>query len=234
MKQTFTLLGIFLFALSSYAQSTETKEESIATTTINFAEETFEWGEITQGEKIQNVFYFTNTGEEPLIIINAKGSCGCTVPRFPKEPIAPGQTASLLVQFDSKNKKGLQSKRVTITTNTDPAITYLTIKGKVTVPEKTDELLQRFDDFDIMAESINIYPNPASSIVNLTIEDNPGEEANIEIYNSLGQRMESIYIEKVNEAPTEINVQQYTPGLYTMSINLKNNNRIAKQFKVVR
>jgi hypothetical protein len=70
-----------------------------------------------------------------LIISNAKGSCGCTVPDWPREPIAPGKSSVIKVQFDSKNKGkvggGLQSKRVTLTANTDPVNTYLTIKGKV-------------------------------------------------------------------------------------------------------
>ena len=70
-----------------------------------------------------------------MIMEGAKGSCGCTVPDWPREPIAPGASSVIKVQFDSKNKGkvggGLQSKRVTLTSNTDPVNTYLTIKGKV-------------------------------------------------------------------------------------------------------
>ena len=88
-----------------------------------------------EGEKVVYEYKFKNTGTEPLIISNAKGSCGCTVPDWPREPIAPGAENVIKVQFDSKNKGkvggGLQSKRVTITANTDPVNTYLTIKGKV-------------------------------------------------------------------------------------------------------
>ena len=104
-------------------------------TKLEFAENTFDYGTIMEGEKVTHVYDFVNTGDEPLIISNAKGSCGCTVPDWPREPIAPGDKGEIKVVFDSKGKGKVggqnQSKRVTITANTDPANTYLTIKGKV-------------------------------------------------------------------------------------------------------
>ena len=102
------------------------------TTTMTLAENEFDFGTIDEGEKVSHVYKFTNTGEEPLIISNAKGSCGCTVPKWPKDPIAPGEKGEILVEFNSKNKKGKQSKRVTITANTNPTQSFLTIKGDVT------------------------------------------------------------------------------------------------------
>jgi len=106
------------------------------TTTMEFEETTFDFGEVDQGDKIAHVYKFTNTGNEPLIIKNAKGSCGCTVPKWPKEPIAPGESGEMFVEFDTKGKKGMQAKRVTVTANTDPVSTYITIKGKVNEPVK--------------------------------------------------------------------------------------------------
>ncbi len=105
------------------------------TTTMEFEETEFDYGTIDQGEKVNHTYSFTITGNEPLIISNAKGSCCCTVPAWPKDPIAPGATGEIQVQFDSKGKKGTQSKRVTITANTDPVQSFLTIKGQVTAPE---------------------------------------------------------------------------------------------------
>ena len=109
-------------------------------TTITFAETEYDFGMVMDGEKVVHNYSFTNTGDEPLIISNAKGSCGCTVPDWPREPIAPGASSEIKVQFDSKNKGkvggGLQSKRVTITANTDPVNSYLTIKGKVDKKEE--------------------------------------------------------------------------------------------------
>jgi len=107
-------------------------------TTVSFPETIFDFGEIEEGEKVTHVYPFKNTGSHPLIISNAKGSCGCTVPDWPREPIPPGESGEIRVQYDSKGKGQVEgraeSKRVTITANTDPANSYLTIKGKVFKP----------------------------------------------------------------------------------------------------
>ena len=101
------------------------------TTTMEFAETTFDFGTVVSGEKVSHIYTFTNSGSEPLIISNAKGSCGCTVPEWPKEPIAVGGTGSIEVVFDSKNKKGPRNQKVTITANTDPPQTFIYLKGEV-------------------------------------------------------------------------------------------------------
>ena len=101
------------------------------TTTIEFEEKEFDFGTIDEGEKVSHTYKFTNTGIEPLIIKDAKGSCGCTVPSWPKEPVAPGATGEMLVEFNSKGKSGSQNKRVTITANTNPGQTFINIKGEV-------------------------------------------------------------------------------------------------------
>jgi hypothetical protein len=100
-------------------------------TTITFDETTFDFGDVDEGEKVSHIYKFTNTGDEPLVISNAKGSCGCTVPKWPKNPIAPGETGELLVEFNTKGKPNKQTKRVTVTANTDPAQTFITITGNV-------------------------------------------------------------------------------------------------------
>ncbi len=101
------------------------------TTTFDFSEKEYDFGTITSGEKVTHVFKFKNTGKEPLVIQNAKGSCGCTVPEWPREPIAPGKSGEIKVQFDSKNKQGKQTKNVTITANTDPVNTILKVSADV-------------------------------------------------------------------------------------------------------
>jgi len=100
-------------------------------TTIEFDEMTHDFGNIKEGDKVSHVFKFKNTGNEPLIINSAKGSCGCTVPEWPKEPIAPGGDGQIKVEFNSKGKKNKQTKTVTINANTDPNPTRLTIKAEV-------------------------------------------------------------------------------------------------------
>lgn len=91
----------------------------------------FNFGKIKSGEKARHVFKFKNTGKEPLIIADAKASCGCTTPSWPKEPIAPGKVGELVVVFDSSGKFGGQSKRVTIVANTSPPETYCYMEGEV-------------------------------------------------------------------------------------------------------
>ncbi|MCC6817020.1 MAG: DUF1573 domain-containing protein [Saprospiraceae bacterium] len=105
------------------------------TTTVEFEEMVHDFGEVMEGSMVKHQYKFKNTGNEPLVISDAKGSCGCTVPDWPREPVPPGGTGVINVQFDSKGKGSddgqKQSKRVTVTANTNPAQTYLTISGVV-------------------------------------------------------------------------------------------------------
>lgn len=105
-------------------------------TTIQFEETVYDFGTIKDGESVTHTYKFTNTGTEPFVITSAKGSCGCTVPKWSREPIAPGESSEIVVTFNSRGKGregGVnQNKRVTIIGNTNPPNTYLSIKGTVT------------------------------------------------------------------------------------------------------
>lgn len=99
--------------------------------TIEFTKEVHDYGTIENGANGECTFEFKNTGNAPLIISNAKGSCGCTVPQWPKEPIAPGATAEIKVKYDTK-RTGAINKSVTITSNAVNAPTkVIRIKGNV-------------------------------------------------------------------------------------------------------
>ena len=100
-------------------------------TTMTVASYEHDFGTIKEGETVTHVFTFTNTGSEPLIIQQCKGSCGCTVPQCPTQPIPPGGKGSIEVKFNSAGKKNAQTKQVTIDANTDPFQTKLTIKANV-------------------------------------------------------------------------------------------------------
>ena len=102
---------------------------------IKFAEGTFDFGKIIQGEKVAHKFTFTNEGKSNLIITSAKGSCGCTIAEPTKEPIAPGGTGVIDVVFDSNGKSGTINKSVSVITNCEPNTVFITISGNVIVPD---------------------------------------------------------------------------------------------------
>ena len=106
----FLLLGIFSFA-NAQTQSTEPKPEMV------FEETSFSFGDIHQGDKVVHIFKFKNKGKAPLVISNATATCGCTIPEYPKEPVAPGRKGEIKVEFNSAGKMGQQNKVVTITHN---------------------------------------------------------------------------------------------------------------------
>ena len=101
---------------------------------IQFEEETHDFGKITQGEKVSYSFKFTNTGKSNLLISSAQASCGCTVPKPPKDPLAPGATDKIDVTFDSNGKSGKFDKQITVITNCDPNTKVLKITGEIIVP----------------------------------------------------------------------------------------------------
>ena len=91
----------------------------------------YDFGTIVQGQKVKQVFKFKNVGDADLVITDAKGSCGCTVPTYPEKPIAPGGSGENAVVFDSAGKSDEQIKTVTLQANTSPTETVLKLKGFV-------------------------------------------------------------------------------------------------------
>lgn len=108
-------------------------------TKVEFSETEYDFGEIEQNTRNPKVFTFKNVGDQPLIISNAKGSCGCTVPRYPREPIAPGETGEIEVVYSPGNQKNRQTKTVTITANTEPATSVLKISANVKAGETNEQ-----------------------------------------------------------------------------------------------
>lgn len=106
--------------------------ENVNATEITFEHNMFDFGTINEDDLVNHKFKFKNTGKNPLLITNASASCGCTVPNWPKEPIAPGQSGEIDVTFNSAGKPNHAEKTVTVTANTTPTNTILLIKGNVT------------------------------------------------------------------------------------------------------
>ena len=105
--------------------------ENAGTAAFEFAETEWDFGDIQEGTTVEHVFKFTNSGEAPLIIYNAAGSCGCTVPNWPREAIAPGAEGEIQVKFNSSGRSGVNKKTVTITANTVPNKKMLNITSNV-------------------------------------------------------------------------------------------------------
>ncbi|MGX7667128.1 DUF1573 domain-containing protein [Flavobacterium pedocola] len=102
-----------------------------------FETETIDYGTINQDDNGQREFVLVNNGNKPLIIMSATGSCGCTVPEAPKEPIAPGARAVIKVKYDTHRIGGFQ-KNVTVTSNASETPKVLTIKGEVKATAKAE------------------------------------------------------------------------------------------------
>ncbi|MFL2639551.1 MAG: DUF1573 domain-containing protein [Flavobacteriaceae bacterium] len=151
-KQTIqtSIIAFFIaFTISFFMTSCESdpskkiKKENVASTderlnsvvdfaVINFEKTNHDFGEIKDGDIVETTFQFSNSGNSDLKILNATGSCGCTVPEYPRDtPIKPGESGTIKVKFDSSNKPGMQRKTVTLTTNTSKGKELLNIKAFV-------------------------------------------------------------------------------------------------------
>ena len=131
MKKAIFTLSILIAGVSGLKAQTPAATASTSLAEITFDKETHDFGNVEYAGNGTYEFKFKNTGKEPLIITDAKGSCGCTVPTYPKNtPIKPGETQVIKVTYDTK-RAGSFNKTVTVTSNAKTPAKTLTIKGKV-------------------------------------------------------------------------------------------------------
>lgn len=123
---------LIAFGMMANAQSTNGAQ-------ILFEESVHDFGDITQGQVVTYSFKFKNAGSEPLIISNVLTTCGCTVPTWPKEPIAPGKKGEIAASFNSTGKMGIQNKVITIMSNGTNPQTTVTIKANI-LPKPGDNM----------------------------------------------------------------------------------------------
>ena len=155
MKKVFLILGLIIGFTAVNAQTNNPVKEvskpikkeaaiqnATADATIDFVSKVVDYGIIENKSDGARKFIFTNNGTEPLLIKNAKGSCGCTVPTWPRDPIAPGATAEIGVKYDTK-RVGKFTKTITLTTNADKRPVILTVKGEVKPPPKETQSLEK-------------------------------------------------------------------------------------------
>lgn len=114
------------------ADSTATDSTSAAGTgKVEFAETAFDFGQVKEGEVVEHVYAFTNTGTSPVILSRVSASCGCTTPSYTQTPILPGKTGEIKVSFDSNGQVGKQQKIVTVVSNAENGVTTIQLKGEV-------------------------------------------------------------------------------------------------------
>ncbi|WP_020532841.1 DUF1573 domain-containing protein [Flexithrix dorotheae] len=106
----------------------EKAAEPVGTAAFKFEETEFDFGKINKGDVVKHAFKFENVGDAPLIISNIQTTCGCTTPQYTKDPIAPGKSGEILVQFNSAGKSGNIVKPVTIHANIEGGQTVIKIK----------------------------------------------------------------------------------------------------------
>ncbi len=142
----YTLFLVVLMFVACNNVSEKGKEHEISTDDVSvgnkdnlpilaFDEEEHDFGKIVQGEKISYEFKFTNKGKSNLVISSAAASCGCTVADFPKQPIKPGESSKIKVEFNSENKAGHVEKTITVVSNSEPNTAILRIKTDIVTPQ---------------------------------------------------------------------------------------------------
>lgn len=121
---------------SENVQDAAARDEQLASLpVVEWDKVEHDFGTLKQGDIAETIFTLTNVGKSDLIIAKAKGSCGCTVPEWPRHAIRPGETAEIEVKFNSRNKKGKATNTVTLATNTEKGSEVVRIKAFVEVPE---------------------------------------------------------------------------------------------------
>lgn len=130
-------LFILCIGFGVVAQSADA-EESQNGPRITFSESTHAFGDIYQGDKVTHTFAYENTGNEALVISDVRTTCGCTATNWSREPLAPGESSEITVNFNSRGKMGMQNKVVTIMSNAVNSTERIKITTNV-LPAKTDE-----------------------------------------------------------------------------------------------
>ncbi|HEX2683563.1 MAG TPA: DUF1573 domain-containing protein [Ferruginibacter sp.] len=139
MKKYILLLFVSISILSCDSKTkdkidgTTVKQDPVITdsTTVQIIDSTYNYGKVTDGEKVEYNYRFKNIGNKPLVIIRATSSCGCTVPEKPEKPVMPGEIGFIKVVFDSRGKVGTTHKSISVQSNANPPFADLILTGEV-------------------------------------------------------------------------------------------------------
>ncbi|MGF1636471.1 MAG: DUF1573 domain-containing protein [Cyclobacteriaceae bacterium] len=134
-KLSFLSLFVLSFQSIFAQQAADTTNNATSGARIEFSNDTYDFGDIFQGDQVEHVFTFKNTGNAPLVLQGVITTCGCTAPKWPKEPIAPGEEGEIKILFNSSGRMGWQNKIITVRSNAYNADLRLKISAMV-IPSK--------------------------------------------------------------------------------------------------
>jgi hypothetical protein len=135
MKKLVLSCLMLLFVFAAVAQEKAATEK---VPQITFQETEYQFGDVQQGDRVEHIFTFKNTGTAALILSNVLTTCGCTAPEWPKEPIAPGQSGQIKITFNTAGKTGKQNKVITVVSNATNAQERVALIGNILPKQSAD------------------------------------------------------------------------------------------------
>lgn len=203
-----------------------------------------DFGQVPQGSENPHVFTFKNTSDVPLIISNAIGSCGCTVPFYAKDPIPPGAESEIHVVYKPGKQQGHQSKTVTITANTEPRETILRIQAEVLVVDSVQatELFIRNVEDEAERKAIEeaspgcfvLFPNPTSNELRLDLKEHIGKSATVRVHDTTGRDLLNSTINHISSETSRLDVSSFPAGIYIATIQVAGGEPMSQCFVVDR
>lgn len=213
-------------------------------TQVSFEVMEHDFGQVLQGSENPYVFKFKNTGDAPLLISNAQGSCGCTVPFYAKDPILPGEESEIHVVYKPGKQEGIQSKTVTFTANTVPKQTILRIRAEVLVVDSVaaTELFIQNEEYQHDRETIEtvnpgcfvLFPNPTSNELRLDLKEHIGRSADVRIHDTTGREMLRNSINNISSETSRLDVSSFPAGVYIATIQVEGGQPMSQCFVVDR
>lgn len=211
---------------------------------VRFESMAHDFGQVPQGSENPFVFRFKNTSDIPLVISNAVGSCGCTVPFYAKDPIPPGAESEIHVVYKPGKQQGHQSKTVTITANTDPRQTLLSITAEVLVVDsvKATELFLQNAAYDADRKAIEeaspgcfvLFPNPTSNELRLDLKEHIGKSADVRVHDTTGRDLLRTTINRISSETSRLDVSTFPAGIYIATIQVVGGEPMSQCFVVDR
>ena len=239
MKKVFVSMAMALVAVAMMAQQP----------VITFERTDHDFGKINEADgKVTTIFTFKNEGMEPLVLSNVRASCGCTTPKWPREPIEPGQTGEITVTYNPNGRPGRFTKTVTITSNATEPTTRVTIKGEV-IPKPAkpvDNYPVKMGELSLKSREVNFgkvndhitktfeieYANQTDHEITVAILPARGQEKYLDAVVTLAN-VKANETGKVQIALTTENAGVYGPveGSFLIVVNGKQEN--SDNFKII-